>query len=205
MLHGDLREGVHRGGSDQRVLQDHAVVDEADELRRLGGAGHLLGQEAQDLGAEPRVLAVLDELAEVQQAGLLRRRHAGDDEDDGVDEVPLELRAAVLAQVRGEEAHERLVPRRELQAEALHGPDHLDLEGVADVGHEGGDLLHQALHAGLVARRLEQRGEGQGGGVAVRVREQGLDVAVAARHDLRPVLGQHVQSPDRPEPHHGLR
>mmetsp|Transcript_53208 Transcript_53208/g.154918 ORF Transcript_53208/g.154918 Transcript_53208/m.154918 type:complete len:239 (+) Transcript_53208:1324-2040(+) len=167
-LHGDLREGVHGRGADEGVLEDHAVVDEADVLGRLGGARDLLAQEAQDPRAEVRVLAVLDELAEVQQAALPRRRHLRDDEDDRVHEVLLELGVAVLAEVRGQEGHQRLVLVRILQAEALHGAYHVDLEDVADVGHEGGDLLHQLLHVGLVTR-LEQGRQCQGCRIPVLV------------------------------------
>ena len=47
------------------MLQDHAVIDEADILGGVVGLGSLLAQEMQDAGGQDGELAVLDELAQV--------------------------------------------------------------------------------------------------------------------------------------------
>ena len=53
---------------DCSVLQDDAVVDEADVLGGGGGAGPLSAQQVENLGGQDSVLAVLDELTQVSQA-----------------------------------------------------------------------------------------------------------------------------------------
>ena len=63
---------------------------------------------------------------------------------------------------------------RAQRADALHD-DNLEL--VGDLGHEAGDLLHQAVHRALIAS-LEQRGDGQRGNAAVHVGDQVLKVKV---------------------------
>lgn len=64
----------------------------------------------------------------------------------------------------------------------------VDLELVRDLGHEGGDLLHEAVDAALAAR-LEQGGDGQRGDAAVRVRHQVFQVQVTGRHRGRVLHG----------------
>lgn len=66
----------------------------------------------------------------------------------------------------------------------------MDLELVRDLRDEGGDLLHEAVHAALAAR-LQQRGDGQGRDAAVRVGDQVLQVQVTGRH-CRRVLHRHL-------------
>jgi len=73
------------------ALQHHSVEDEADVLGGLGGAGALLAQQVQDLCGEHRVLAVLDELAQVGQARLLALWVLLNDADDAVHDGPLVL------------------------------------------------------------------------------------------------------------------
>ena len=53
------------------VLENHTVKYEADVLARHGRRGTVRANEVQDLHNELAELAVLDELAEVKQAGLL--------------------------------------------------------------------------------------------------------------------------------------
>lgn len=77
------------------ALQDHAVEDEADVFGGLRRAGALFAQEVQDLGGQHRVLAVLDELAQVSQARLLALRVLLDDADDAIHDGPLVLKTAL--------------------------------------------------------------------------------------------------------------
>ena len=51
--------------ADLRVLQHHAVVDEADVLGGVAGLGPLLAQQVQDARGQHGELTVLDELAQV--------------------------------------------------------------------------------------------------------------------------------------------
>lgn len=81
--------------ADRLALQHHPVEDEADVLGRLGGAGSLLAQQVQDLGGQHRVLAILDELAQVGQASLFALRVLLNDADDAIHDGPLVLEAAL--------------------------------------------------------------------------------------------------------------
>mmetsp|Transcript_24599 Transcript_24599/g.44566 ORF Transcript_24599/g.44566 Transcript_24599/m.44566 type:complete len:481 (-) Transcript_24599:748-2190(-) len=203
-LHGNLRQGIHGCSSNKGVLQNHSIVDEADVFGWLARAGHLLSQEAQDAGAQVGILAVLDELAEMQQANLSGRGHLRDDKNQRIDEVLFDLSRAVFAEVGREEGHEHLVLGGVQQAQTFHCPYDLNLEDVANVRHEASDLLHQSLHIGLVTC-LQQRCESQRCGVAVLVREEWLHVTVAPRGCLWSCLRQHVQRSDGSEADHRLR
>lgn len=77
------------------ALQHHAVEDEADVLGGLRGARALFAQQVQDLRGEHRMLAVLDELAQVGQARLFALRILLDDADDAVHDGPLVLEATL--------------------------------------------------------------------------------------------------------------
>eukprot|EP00962_Isochrysis_galbana_P003653 scaffold1041_cov124-Isochrysis_galbana.AAC.14 len=156
---GDAKLG-QRGdgrGAYGGVLQHDAVVDEPDIFGRLLRARALDAEKEEDLRRQQRKLTVLDELAQVRQAGLLGLGHARDDDEQGVHDGLLVLEAALLAQHVCEEGHEEAVLVRELEA---HGPDGVhddDLEVVGDLRHEGRDLLHKPLNA-----RLGAAGEGGG-------------------------------------------
>lgn len=54
------------GALDTRRLQDDAIVDEADELARSVQEGPLTAQEVEDALGQLLVLAVLNELTELQ-------------------------------------------------------------------------------------------------------------------------------------------
>ena len=81
--------------ADSLALQHHAVEDEADVFGGRGGARALLAQQVQDLGGQHRVLAVLDELAQVGQARLLALRVLLDDADDAVHDGPLVIKTTL--------------------------------------------------------------------------------------------------------------
>lgn len=71
----------------------------------------------------------------------------------------------------------------------------MDLELIRDLGDEGGDLFHEAVHAALTAR-LQQRGDGQSSDAAVRVSDQVLQVQVTGGH-CRWVLHCHLVDTER--------
>ncbi len=128
-----------------------------------------------------RLQPYLNEFAEVSKAGLLGLRNLPDQDQHRVHDGLLELEAAIFSQYIAEEVHERTVLLRELQAQGADGLHNDNLELIRDVGHEGGHLLEQALHAALCAG-LQQRGDGQRGNAAVLVRDEGLHVQIAVHH-----------------------
>lgn len=81
--------------TDRFTLQYHPVENEADVLGRLGGARALLAQQMQNLDGQHRVLAVLDELAEMSQTRLLALWVLLDDADDAVHDGALVLEATL--------------------------------------------------------------------------------------------------------------
>ena len=195
---GQRRDG---GGAHGRILQDDAVVDEANVFGGLLGARTLLAEQVQNAHGQARVLAVFDELAQVRQTGLFGVGIVLDDGDDRVGDRGLVLEAALVAQHRRQEAHQDAVLARELEAERANGLDHHHLELVRDLRDEGGDLLHQPVDRRLAAR-LQQRRDGQRGDRAVRVRDQVLQVHVAGRHGRRVRHGHLVQRPHGRETQH---
>mmetsp|Transcript_96456 Transcript_96456/g.241881 ORF Transcript_96456/g.241881 Transcript_96456/m.241881 type:complete len:351 (+) Transcript_96456:1521-2573(+) len=140
----------------------------------------------------------------MQQSNFPGCRDLCDDQNQRINNVCLEVNAAILAQVRRQEGHQHLVLAWVLKAEALDSTDDLDFEDIADVGHEGSNLLHQAFHVGLVTC-LQQRRERQRRRIAVGIRQEGLHVAIAPRRHRRPVLRQEVERPDGAEADDGLR
>ena len=81
---------AHRG-----ALKDDTVVDEADVLGGLGGAGTLAPQQVQDTGSEDRVFAVFYELTKVSKTDFLCLWVLLDDADDRVNDGFLVLKAAL--------------------------------------------------------------------------------------------------------------
>ena len=77
------------------ALQHHSVKDEADVFRGLRCTRALFAKQVQDLGGQDRVLAVLDELAQVGQARLFALRVLLDDADDAIHDGPLVLKATL--------------------------------------------------------------------------------------------------------------
>lgn len=92
----------HATCTDRFTLQHHPVENEADVLGRLGGARALLAQQVKDLRGQHRVLAVLDELAQMSQTRLLALRVLLDDADDAIHDGALVLEAAL----RGRDPHQ---------------------------------------------------------------------------------------------------
>lgn len=86
------------------------------------------------------------------------------------------------------EKREREMIRRLVSSPLAH------LELVRDLRDEGGDLLHEPVHAALAAR-LQQRGDGQRGDAAVGVGDEVLQVQVARRHG-RGMLHGHLRGED---------
>ena len=84
-----------RTRSDGGVLQDDAVVDEADVFAGLGGFGALLAEQVEDARRQDGVLAVLDELAQVRQPDLLRLGVVLQDADDCVHNAFLVVKATL--------------------------------------------------------------------------------------------------------------
>mmetsp|Transcript_59614 Transcript_59614/g.136745 ORF Transcript_59614/g.136745 Transcript_59614/m.136745 type:complete len:270 (+) Transcript_59614:1459-2268(+) len=194
-----LRERAHRRGAHRRVLEDDAVVDEADVLGRLGRGGALDAEQVQDLRREQRELAILDELAQVREPSLLGLADAPYDREQRVHDGLLVRKTALLAQHVREESHQQPVLLRELEAHSADGIDHNDLKIVGYLRHEGSDLLHQPLHARL-GTRLEQRRDGERRNRTVRIVDQPLHVHVARRHRQRVRHRQLVQSAHRRKP-----
>ena len=133
-------------------LQNDPIVNVADVLGGRGCVGSLASQQVEDARGQRQVVTVLDELAEVGEAALLRLRVVLDDGDDGGDDGVLVVVAAVLAQHRRQERHHHRVFARELEAQRADRFHHHDLELVRDLGHEAGYLFHEAVDAALVAR-----------------------------------------------------
>ena len=80
----------------------------------------------------------------------------------------------------------------------------VDLKLVGDLGHEGGDLLHEALNLALRAG-LEERRDGERGNRAVRIRDHILQVQVAECDSEREGHSDSVQRAHGGEPKRGLR
>ena len=81
--------------ADGGALEDHTVVDEADVVGGLRSARPLAAQQVEDARRQHRVLAVLDELAQVRQPHLLRLAVLLQDADDRVDDCLLVVEAAL--------------------------------------------------------------------------------------------------------------
>ena len=96
-------ESGHGRGAHGGVLEQHAVVDEADVARGVGGAGPLLAQQREDLHGKAGMLAVLDELAKMRQAVLLGLGVLLDDRDDGVGNASLVVKTSLVPQHAGQE------------------------------------------------------------------------------------------------------
>jgi hypothetical protein len=197
------RERRHGGRAHGGVLQDDAVVDEPDVAGGVLGLGALAPQEVQDLHRQEGELAVLDELGELRQAGLLGLGHVADQRQHRVHDGALVLEPPVLAQHARQEGQQRAVLGGELDAQRAHRLHHHHLELVGQLRHEAADLLEQPLHRRLVAR-LEQGGDGQGGDGAVGVGDERLHVDVAPRHRQRVRHGHRVEGAHRGEAQHGL-
>ncbi len=115
---------------------------------------------------------------EMGQCVLLGVGHELDQVEHALHDGALELVAALVAQDAAEELEHAGLLAGELEAERPDGLDDGDLELVGDLRHEAGDLLHQAVDAGLVAG-LQERRDGEGGDGAVAVGDEKFDVGVA--------------------------
>ena len=177
----ELGHGGDSSGPDSSVLQEDSVVDETDVASGVGGPGTFLAQQVQDLHRQDGVLAVLYELAQVGQSVLLRLGVLLDHGDDGVGNAGLVVQAALVSQHARQEVEKDPVLLGELLAETADGLNHHDLELVRDLRDEGGNLLHQPVHAAL-GSGLEEGGDGQGGDGPVAVRDEVLQVQVAGCH-----------------------
>mmetsp|Transcript_8511 Transcript_8511/g.18533 ORF Transcript_8511/g.18533 Transcript_8511/m.18533 type:complete len:262 (+) Transcript_8511:1173-1958(+) len=202
-MHPKLGQGRDRSGTHRGVLENDAVVDEANVLGGTRRLGSLCTEKMKDLSGEQGELAVLYELAEMDETSVLGLGNRLDERDDALHNALLEVEAALFPQCVGEEGHEDAVLCLVLDAQR---PDRLhndNLELVGDLAHKGGDLLHEAFHGGL-GPRLEEGGDGEGGDAPVGVRDHRLQVQVARRHTQRVDHGNLVQRPHAGETQSGL-
>lgn len=123
-------------------------------------------------------LAVLNELAQVGKGLLLRVRNELDEVEHTLDDGALEVVATLITQDTAQESQHTGLLAGELEAKRADSLDDRDLELVGDLRHEAGDLLHEAIDAGLVSG-LEESGDGKGGDRSVAVGDEELDVGVA--------------------------
>lgn len=77
------------------IFEDDSVVDEADVLEWLRSSWSLFAEQMEDTRCQDSVLAVLDELAQVGQSGLLRLRILLNDRDDRVNDRPLVIKSSL--------------------------------------------------------------------------------------------------------------
>ena len=75
---------------------------------------------------------------------------------------------------------------------------------IADIVHEGGDLLHQVVHVFFITS-FQQSCQRQRRSAPVAVCQQRFQVAVAPRHELRSNLGELVQGSCSGKSDNGLR
>mmetsp|Transcript_23320 Transcript_23320/g.81280 ORF Transcript_23320/g.81280 Transcript_23320/m.81280 type:complete len:654 (-) Transcript_23320:970-2931(-) len=179
-----LRQGRHRRRSYRCVLENHTVVDESNEAPGLRRCRTSIAEQVKDAGGQLRVLAVLDELAELEQPFRLGVGDLVDQFHHAVQDSFFEIVAALLPQGIGQVSEEQAVLRRVTKAQLVDGADNRDPELVGDLGHEGHDLLHVLLDTGL-GPCLEQRRNRERGNRAVRVSDQALEVVVALGHQRR--------------------
>mmetsp|Transcript_28203 Transcript_28203/g.48326 ORF Transcript_28203/g.48326 Transcript_28203/m.48326 type:complete len:630 (+) Transcript_28203:255-2144(+) len=175
---GEGAQSRHSGGTHRGVLQDHAVEHIADVARRGLGVGSHGAEDVKSLDDELTELTIFDELAQMQQGSLLGLGDGPHQIHDAVHDGLLELIASLLAQESRHEADHDAVLLGVLEAQLADGLHHDNLEFVADLVHEGGDLLHQTVHTVLSAG-LQQRGDGESRDGSVGVRDQQLHVIVA--------------------------
>lgn len=192
---GQCRDGC---GPDNGVLQDDAVVDVANVLGGLGSLGAFQTKQVENAHGKLRKLAVLDKFAEMGERILLRVGHELDEVEHALHHRPLELVAAFVAKDAAEEGQHAGLLAGELEAERSDSFDDGDLEFVGNLRHEGGDLLHQAVHASLVAR-LEKGRDGKGGDGPVAVRDEELDVGIAHVDSVGLERGKVVEDAERGE------
>ena len=101
-----------------RVLEQYAVVDEADVSGRVCCEWSFLSEQVEDAHGQAGVLAVLYEIAQVRQIVDLRLGVVLDDGDDGVGDGGLVVESSLVAKHPRVEVHEDAVFLGELCAEA---------------------------------------------------------------------------------------
>lgn len=99
-------------------------------------------------------LAVLDELAQVSQSCLSTVLDESDHVKDGLDDGVLKVVSSLVTQNTGQEGKHDSLLGWEFEAKRADGIDDDDFEFVGDVGHEGGDLLHQSVDRSFVSSLL---------------------------------------------------
>lgn len=195
LANAELRQRCHCRGTHDRILQDNAVVDIADVLGRLSGSRTLNTEQVENTHCKLSELAVFDELAEVCESLLLGFRHELDQIEDALHNTTLEVVSTLVAQDPRQESKHASLFRRELQAKCADGLHNRDLELVGDVGHEGADLLHESVDAGLVAS-LEEGSDGESGNRTVGVGDEAFNVRVALADSIGLERGELVQDTD---------
>mmetsp|Transcript_19502 Transcript_19502/g.55769 ORF Transcript_19502/g.55769 Transcript_19502/m.55769 type:complete len:338 (+) Transcript_19502:1117-2130(+) len=198
-LGAKLAQSRHGSGAHVSVLQDDPVVDEADVLGRVAGGRAELAEHVEDLGRERGELAVLDELAEVEEPGFFRVRDAVNELQDGVYHNLFEIKAAFVAQDGAEKVEQDTLLGRELDAERADSADNNNFELVCNIRDEAGDLLHE-LFDGVLRAGLEKGRDRQGRDTLVRVSDEGLHVLVGTGDHVRVLHSDLVEGPHCREP-----
>mmetsp|Transcript_10529 Transcript_10529/g.14527 ORF Transcript_10529/g.14527 Transcript_10529/m.14527 type:complete len:205 (-) Transcript_10529:259-873(-) len=111
---GESTQRGHSGSPHRSILQNDSVEHEANEARRAGRERAHRADDVKDLHDELTELAVLDELAQVQQRRLFGVGDGTHEIHNAVHDALLELVAALFAQEGGQEAHHHAVLLRVL-------------------------------------------------------------------------------------------
>lgn len=153
-------QSSHSSSAHNCVLKDDTIVDVADVFCRLSSPGALHTQEVENADGKLGKLAVLDELAKVGKCLLLGFGNKLDQIKNALHDAALEVVSALVAQDTRKEGKHASLLRRKLEAKCANSLDNGNLELVCDVGHESADLLHEPVHARLIAG-LEEGCDGE--------------------------------------------
>mmetsp|Transcript_16169 Transcript_16169/g.48564 ORF Transcript_16169/g.48564 Transcript_16169/m.48564 type:complete len:260 (-) Transcript_16169:963-1742(-) len=188
----------HRCGTNGRLLENHPVVDVANELARVLSGRSLLAQHVEHANRQRGELAVFDKLTECGERSVSALWDVVGQVENRVDDGFLVLKATLLAQHVREKVEHGTMLVWELLAEQSNRLHHHHLEFVRDLRHKMRDLLDETIHIVRVAS-LQQSGDRQRCNAAVAIRNQRLQVLVALRDKVRILGGHTIQCTNRRE------
>lgn len=203
-LDAKFGKGSDGGGTNNGIFKDNTVVNMTNVDSGVWEGGALCAKEVKDPGSKFRVLAIFDELAQLDEGRGHGLGDGGGDIEDGVDNGTFVLVASLLPKDTGEEGEHNTLLGGEFEAKGPDGRDDDDLELITNLTHETGDLFHETINTCLITR-LEKGGDGEGGDTTVPIGDETLHLQITGLDCSGDSLGQAIQGTNGSEAQSSFR
>eukprot|EP00978_Attheya_sp_CCMP212_P003968 scaffold8442_cov53-Attheya_sp.AAC.2 len=167
---------THRG-----VLQHDPIVDESNISGWMGCFGSPVCNQVQHPYRQHGVFTVFNEFTKMQQGAIYRFGKGPHQGHDTGNNGTLEFKTTFIPEKGGQKSNNPMMLGRVCQAKFLETLDNGNFVFVGNLMEKGGNLLQQAVD-GILASRLEEGGNGEGGHEAIGIRRQNFQFGIAFTH-----------------------